>query len=260
MGLILDKVTYKDKLKSISYEFSVSQITSVIASSGSGKTDLSYLISRMESKYEGIITNTFKGKEISYVFQNPEVSFLGKTVYEELSLGLLKYNYKLSTIDKRVKDSLKLVGLPLTYLERSPLALSSGEKELLSLACALSLNPKLIILDDPTIYLDNEKEEYLIKLLKKLKRDYHKTIIIFSSDVSFVSKVSDKYLLLRNGKVYSSGDIKDLILDVDKIKKAGLKVPLILDFINNANKKKNIELEMTLDIKELMKDIYRNAR
>lgn len=260
MALVLDKVTYKDKIKNVSYEFPEGKITSVIASSGSGKTMLSYLICGIEKKYEGTITSNFNGKDIAYIFQNPEISFLGETVYEELSFGLLKYNYKLKTIDKRIRDSLKLVGLPLTYLERNPLELSSGEKELLSLACALSLNPKLIIIDDPTIYLDNAKEAYLIELLKKLKRDYHKTIIIFSSDVSFASKISDNYLLLRGGRVYSSGDIKKLISDVDKIKKAGLKVPLILDFINDANKKKNLELEMTLDIKELMKDIYRNVK
>ena len=82
-----------------------------------------------------------------------------------------------------------MVGLPIDYLERSPFELSSGEKELLSIAVVLSFNPKLIIIDDPTIYLDNKREEYLIKLLKKLKNSYNKTIIIFSSDLKFVSKI-----------------------------------------------------------------------
>ena len=65
----------------------------------------------------------------------------------------------------------------------------------------LSLNPKLIIIDEPTIYLDNKKEEYLIKLLKKMKNNYHKTIIIFTSDIEFALKITDNYAVLKNGKI-----------------------------------------------------------
>ncbi len=260
MELKLDKVSYQDKLTNISYSFEEGMITSVISASGSGKTLLSYLISGIEKGYTGTITNSYQGRQMGYVFQNPEESFIFNTVREELIFGLRKYNYKVSTIEKRISDSLKLVNLPLTYLDRSPFELSSGEKELLSIATVLCLNPKLIILDDPTLYLDNQKEEYLIKLLKKLKRDYHRTIVIFSSDIEFVTKVTDNYLLLKNGKMVSEGKSKELLLNSDKIKKAGIEIPKIIDFINSVNKKKNIGLDLTFDIKELMKDIYRHVK
>ena len=168
MELKLNKVSYKDILKNINYEFEEWKITSIIASSGSGKTILSYLISKIEKPTEGEVTNTFTGREIGYIFQNAEESFIFNTVREELIFGLRKYNYKINEIEKRINDSLKMVGLPLEYLDRSPFELSSGEKELLSIAVVLSFNPKLIIIDDPTIYLDNKREEYLIKLLKLL--------------------------------------------------------------------------------------------
>lgn len=260
MGLKLEKVSYKDKLKNISYEFEEGKITSVISSSGSGKTILSYLISGIEKPAEGEITNTYHGREIGYIFQNAEESFIFGTVREELIFGLRKYNYKVDTLNKRIEDSLKMVGLPIEYLDKNPFELSSGEKELLSIAVVLSLNPKLIIIDEPTSYLDNKREDYLIKLLKKLKNSYHKTIILFSSDIEFISKVTDNYLLLKNGKISSEGTNKELLLSSDKIKKAGVEVPKIVDFINNVKKKKNIELEPTFDIKELMKDIYRNVK
>lgn len=260
MELKLNKVSYKDIIKNISYEFEEGKITSIISSSGSGKTVLSYLISGIEKPTEGEITNTYTGREIGYIFQNAEESFIFSTVREELIFGLRKYNYKVDTIEKRINDSLKMVGLPIEYLDRSPFELSSGEKELLSIAVVLSFNPKLIIIDDPTIYLDNKREEYLIKLLKKLKNNYHKTIIILSSDIEFISKITDNYILLKNGKISSIGTNKDLLERADKIKKAGLEIPYIIDFINIAKKKKNIELEPTFDIKELMKDIYRNVK
>lgn len=153
-----------------------------------------------------------------------------------------------------------MVKLPITYLDKNPFELSSGEKFLLSLATILALNPKLIIIDDPTLYLDNKKEEYLIKLLKKLKNNYHKTIIVLSSDVEFILKVADNYAILKKYKIISSGKKKELLLNIDKVKTAGLEVPKIITFINTVKKRKNIDLEPTFDIKELMKDIYRNVR
>ena len=260
MGLKLDNISYKDKLKNISYEFEEDKITSVIAASGSGKSILSYLISGMEKPEEGAIINPYQGRNIGYIFQNAEESFIFNTVREELMFGLKKYNYKTENINKRIEDSLKMLGLPLEYLDKSPFELSSGEKELLSTAIVLSLNPKLIIIDEPLVYLDNKSEEYLIKLLKKLKNNYHKTIIVFTNDIEFASKVADNYLLLKNGKVYSKGINKDLLAVSDKIKKAGVEIPKIIEFINIVKKKKNIDLERTFDIKELMKDIYRNVK
>ena len=259
MAVELDKISYTDKLKNISYKFEEEKITSVIASSGGSKTLLSQIITGIEKKYTGIVINSYVGREIGYVFQNPDTSFVFKTVREELSFGLKKYNYKTDILDKRINDSLKMVGLPLDYLDKNPFKLSSGEKSLLSLAITLSLNPKLIIIDDPTIYLDNKKEEYLIKLLKKLKNNYHKTIIIMSNDIEFILKVTDNYIILKKGKIASQGNSKDLLNNYDKIKSAHIDVPKILEFINTVKKKKDINLELTFDIKELMKDIYRNV-
>ena len=260
MGLKLNKVNYKDKLKNINYEFEEGKITSIISSSGSGKTILSYIISGIEKPTSGEVINTYQGREIGYIFQNAEESFIFSTVREELIFGLRRYNYKIDNLNKRIEDSLKMVGLPLEYLNKNPFELSSGEKEMLSIAIVLSLNPKLIIIDDPTIYLDNKKEEFLIKLLKKLKNNYNKTIIIFSSDIDFILKLSDNYIILKNGKISSEGTNKELLINNDKLKKAGIEVPKILEFINSVKKSKNIELEQTFDIKELMKDIYRNVK
>ena len=259
MELKLDKVSYQDKIKNISYEFEEGKITSIIGASGSSKTVLSYLISGILKDYSGTIINTYIGRELGYIFEKPEESFIFSTVREEIAFGLEKYHYKLDILDKRIEDSLKIVGLNNSYLYKNPFELSSGEKESLALATIIALNPKLIIIDDPTIYLDNKKEEKLIRLLKKLKNNYHKTVILISSDIEFVLKVTDNYLLLKKGKIVSKGTKKDL-LTCDKLKSSGIEVPKIIEFINTVKKKKNVNLEVTFDIKELMKDIYRNVK
>ena len=174
--------------------------------------------------------------------------------------GLKKYNYKVSTINKRIEDSLKMVNLPKEYLDKSPFELSSGEKESLALGIVLSLNPKLIIIDNPTSNLDSRNKEYLIKLLKKIKTRYNKTIILLTSDIEFTIKVTDNYLILKNDKIISSGVKKELLNNISKIKTSKVEIPKIIDFINAVKKKKNINLELTFDVKELMKDIYRNVK
>ena len=72
---------------------------------------------------------------------------------------------------------------------------------MLGIALALILNPKVIILDEPTVYLDSKNKKNLIKLLKKLKREYQKTIIVISNDINFIYEISDNIVLINNGEV-----------------------------------------------------------
>ena len=258
MALSFNNVTYKSNLKKFNYDFEDGKITTIVA--GENLSYFTYLISSLEENYTGKITNTYKGRDIGVVFNNPEEAFIFNTIREELEFGLKKYNYKVSTINKRIEESLKMVNLPIEYLDKSPFELSSGEKESLALGIALSLNPKLIIIDNPTSKLDSRNKEYLIKLLKKIKTRYNKTIILLTSDIEFAINVADNYLILKNGKIISSGLKKELLNNISKIKTGKIEVPKIIDFINYVNKKRNINLELTFDIKELMKDIYRNVK
>ena len=258
MGLSFNNVTYKSNLKKFNYDFEEGKITTIL--SENSLSYFIYLISSLEENYEGKITNTYKGRNIGIVFNKPEEAFIFNTVREELEFGLKKYNYKVSTINKRIEDSLKMVNLPKEYLDKSPFELSSGEKESLALGIVLSLNPKLIIIDNPTSNLDSRNKEYLIKLLKKIKTRYNKTIILLTSDIEFTIKVTDNYLILKNDKIISSGVKKELLNNISKIKTSKVEIPKIIDFINAVKKKKNINLELTFDIKELMKDIYRNVK
>lgn len=258
MGLSFNNVTYKSNLKKISYTFEEGKITSIL--SGDSLSYFTYLISNLEENYEGNITNTYKGRDIGVVFNNPEEAFIFNTVREELEFGLKKYNYKINTINKRIEDSLKMVNLKTEYLEKNPFELSSGEKESLALAIVLSLNPKLIIIDNPSNNLDNRNKEYLIKLLKKIKTRYNKTIILLTNDIEFAIKASDNYVMLKNGKIISNDKIKELLNNISKIKTIKIEIPKIIEFINTVNKNKDINLEPTFDIKELMKDIYRNVK
>ncbi len=255
-------------LNDINITFQNQKITSIIGPSGSGKSLIGYLLVNLIKETDGIIRidgkrnydiNKIK-KSIGYVFEQPEICFFNKTVYEELSYSIENFNYKLEKKEKRISELLKIVGLKEEVLPKSPNELSSGEKELLGIALALTLNPKVIILDEPTVYLDSKNKKNLIKLLKKLKREYQKTIIVISNDINFIYEISDNIVLINNGEVKLSVNCKELNNYYKVLKDNNMEVPLILEFINLVREEKNINLNSTNDINELIKEIYRNVR
>ena len=255
-------------LNNINIAFKEKEITSIIGPSGSGKTLIGYLILRLIEPSNGYIMidgirnydiNKSR-KDIGYIFQNPEEQFFNKTVSEELSYGLKQFKYKLETETERIKNSLKMVGLKEDILIKNPFELSSGEKEKVAIAASLILNPKVLILDEPTIYLDNKSKKNLIRLLKKLKREYNKTVIILSNDIEFIHELSDNIILLNKGEVVLNIKNNELLENCDKLKQVNMEIPKIIDFINMVKERKKIKLESTNDINELIKDIYINVK
>ena len=255
MALSFNNVTYKSNLKKFNYDFEDGKITTIV--SGESLSYFTYLISNLEKDYNGKITNTYKGRNIGVVFNNPEEAFIFNTVREELEFGLKKYNYKVSTINKRIEDSLKMVNLPKEYLDKSPFELSSGEKESLALGIVLSLNPKLIIIDNPTSNLDSRNKEYLIKLLKKIKTRYNKTIIFVSNNLDFVLEVADYVYVLYDKEIVLEGKKIDVLSKTDILKKYGIIGPNITSFENLVLTKKQIKIGYRYEINDLIKDIYR---
>ena len=271
MAIIFDKVSYLDKLEDISCVFESGKITALIGASGSGKTLLSYLMTGLVLPSEGTISiegNTIDKntkdlkqirKMIGYVFQNPEEQFFTSSVKKEIEFSLKNYQYKLDKIEEQVLNSLKMVGLDESFLDRNPFCLSGGEKEKLALAIALSLNPSILILDEPTIYLDDKSIEMLRKLLLKIKEKYNKTIIIISNDINFVNSVSDNIILLKKGKINLKISKDELLDNIDKIKKSSMEIPKILEFINMAYKYKNKKFTYTDDLDSLVGEIKENV-
>ena len=267
MAIKFNNVSYLDKLKDINYTFKEGEITYLIGSSGSGKTLLSYLMLGLVLPTKGnlsVLGNiidsdtkdfTYIRRQVGYVFQEPMEEFFTTSVKEEIEFGLKNNKFKLDKLDKQVASALKMVGLPLSYLEQNPFTLSGGEREKLAIAIALSLNPKVIILDEPTIYLDDKSIYELVELIKKIKEKYNKTIIIITNDINFVMKLEGNILLLKKGKVNLDITSDKLLDNIDKLKRSGMEVPSIINFINRCDKIKNKKFTKTLDIDKLVEEI-----
>lgn len=261
-------------LNNINITFEPGKVYGLIGKSGSGKTSLIQLINGLLLPTTGkimlgkhkidaktrIATLKQIRKNVGIVFQNSEEQFFCHTVKEEIEFGIMNFAIKIDDIYKKIIDALKIVGLDSSYLERDPLSLSHGEMRKIALASILVYNPKIIILDEPTIGLDDLGKKNLIKIIRKLKLRYDKTFIIVSHDTNFLLQIVDYVYLLENGEIKLSGDKYTILSDEKELKKNNILVPDILAFSNLVQKKKNIKLGFRDDINDLIKDIYRHVK
>lgn len=194
-------------------------------------------------------------KKIGFVY-NTSNDFIGTTVKEEIKLTMNNYGYKTSNVTKHIVDSLKIVGLGEEYLDRSLDTLSFTEKKKVSLACAMSYNPSVLIIEDFEKGLIFREREYFRKLFLKLKSKFNKTIILIGTDLTFMFDVVDKLYVINKGKLVISGG-KEIYYD-NKLYKY-VEMPKIVEFTKYAQGCGHNILEYT-DIKELIKELYRNVK
>lgn len=194
-------------------------------------------------------------KKVGFVYSSNN-EFIGKTVKEEIKLTMKNYNHSVSNVSKHIADSLKIVGLSEEYLDRKPNTLSFTEKKKVMLACAMSYNPSVLIVEDFEKGLIFRDREYFRKLFLKLKNKFNKTIILLSNDLTFMFELVDKLYVINKGKLVLSGG-KEIYYD-NKLYKY-VEMPKIIEFTKYAQESGHSILEYT-DIKELIKELYRNVK
>jgi energy-coupling factor transport system ATP-binding protein len=249
------------------------KIIGIIGKSGSGKTTLIEHLNALLIPSEGTVkigdyeikkkTKILKindlRRKVGLVFQFPEEQFFNPTVKEEVAFALKYFRYKDERVHKQVSEALSNVGLNDTYLECNVFELSAGEKRKVAIASVMVFNPEVIVLDEPTVGLDYKSKKNIIALIKKLKDRYHKTVIIVSHDVDMLNIIADDIIVMDGGKIVMMGEKNEVFKNNELFEKYGLAEPKIVTFIRKAKELKGIKLGNYIDIKDLMKDIYRNV-
>lgn len=206
------------------------------------------------SKTEKFNFNKFR-YDVGLVYQFPEKQFFCKTVGEEISFSGKIFDPKNRNIKSKVIKVLKMVGLDETYMNRSPFNLNGGEKRRVAIASVLISNPKLLIMDEPTIGLDNNCKKRLMKLLRNLKTRYGKTIIIVTHDVDMLYEIVDSVVVLNNGKLITYGDATDVFSNVELLDKNNTPVPNIVRVEKIIYDKTGIDLGVIPNMDSLVRSI-----
>ena len=197
-----------------------------------------------------------KISKVSKKFQ--KINYLN-TIKEHMDYIINYYHLQIKNIEKKEKDSLKIVGLDSSLLDRNITSLSTSEKKKVQIAISLLSNPDMIILDDPFRGLDNKNKKRIIMVLNKLKDQFHKIIIIATQDSDVLYQCTDKMLYVKNKRIFLEAPTEEGYERVDYLKRNGFALPECVLFTYKAIKKKKVKLEYHKDIRDIIKDIYKHV-
>lgn len=208
-------------IRDLSFKVYKGEIYSILGGNGTGKSTTLSLVARQRKPQRGkIFINNIEMKKynnkslyennLALLPQNPQSLFVFETVREDLEEVLILQNKDRKYIDKGVKRVSKLLDIE-HLLEHHPYDLSGGELQRAGMAKVMLLNPKIILLDEPTKGLDAYCKEEIGKMLMKL-RDMGVTIVVVSHDIEFSARYSDRCAMFFDGSIVSEGTPKEFFL------------------------------------------------
>ena len=212
------------------------QFIAILGHNGSGKSTLAKHINAILVPTEGTVwVNGLDTKDPSelwnvrqsagMVFQNPDNQIIGTVVEEDVGFGPENLGVPTDEIWQRVEKSLKAVGM-IEYRHHSPNKLSGGQKQRVAIAGVVAMEPKCIVLDEPTAMLDPVGRKEVLKTVKKLREQKKVTVILITHYMEEVID-ADKIYVMDHGRVVMEGTPKEVFSQVDELKKYRLDVPQV---------------------------------
>ncbi len=201
-------------------------------------------------------------KKVGLVFQYPEYQLFEETIEKDIEYGPRNLGISEEEISKRVKKSMSMVGLDYeTYKDKSPFDLSGGQKRRVAIAGVIAMEPKTLILDEPTAGLDPKGREDILSQIKILHEEYGMTIIMVSHSMEDVAKIADRVIVMNGGEIVLDGEIAEVFKDVETLEKIGLAVPQVTYLVRELRKKGfdiSEEIFTISQAKEALLNIIRN--
>ena len=215
-------------------------------------SDIAFLIDNNKRKIKEIKKLR---KQIGVVFQFAEYQLFEETIEKDIVFGPISMGVPKDEAYNKAEEYLEMVGLPSEYLKRSPFALSGGQKRRVALAGILSMEPDVLIFDEPTAGLDPQGEKDMYDIFHKLHKN-GKTIIIVTHNMDHVLEHSKRTIVFNDGKVVRDGKTIDIMYDDKFMHSNELEIPKIVDLVKileskgkKIGKVNNIE-ELTKKIKK----------
>jgi len=254
----------REVLKDINLNVEKGSYTVIIGKTGSGKSTLIEHINGLLLPTHGevlvnnvLITNPKSKKEkrelakklkvlrqdVAVLFQFSEQQLFETSVLKDIIFAPLNYGISEERAISKAKELIKLVGLDESHLDKSPFELSGGEMRKVALCGVLALEPKVLILDEPTVALDYKSREEIMTMVKKLKDELNMTIVLISHNMNYVLEYADKIFVLKNGKINFKGTVEELFADEKLLKENSLEQPELLKFYNKLQEN-NIKLNV----------------
>jgi energy-coupling factor transport system ATP-binding protein len=285
MGIRFNQVSYDyssfaqglyTAIKDINLEITEkNEFIALVGHTGSGKSTLAKhmnaLIFPSEGNLEifGEVITSKRNKKIKYnnirkkvglVFQFPEYQLFEETVEKDIMFGPMNFKITQEEAKKIAKESLNLVGLNDSYLQRNPYNLSGGEKKRVSIAGILAMDPEILVLDEPTSGLDPAGKRVLMNLFKDINEKTGKTIVIITHDMDLVYQYINRVLVMNEGRLIYDGNPEKLFREKDLFKNH-LDYPNTIKVLKYLNETLNLDLNIyQKTLEEALSEIERVAK
>lgn len=250
----------------VSVDIQEGEFVAVLGHNGSGKSTFAKHINALLLPTEGTIwidnMDTMKEPELwkirqkaGMVFQNPDNQIVSAVVEEDVAFGPENLGVPTEKIWEQVNYALKAVDMT-AYRLHSPMKLSGGQKQRVAIAGIIAMEPKCIILDEPTAMLDPIGREEVISTLEELNKAKNITIILITHHMSETIH-ADKIFVMNKGKIELQGTPREVFCEVEKMKELGLEVPQVTELGFELQKEGLNIKNGTLEIDELVDEIVR---
>ncbi|WP_270323870.1 energy-coupling factor ABC transporter ATP-binding protein [Lactococcus petauri] len=227
----------------INLEVAEGSYTALIGHTGSGKSTLLQHLNGLLQPTEGkvniddiVIQASSKQKEIKparrkvgVVFQFPESQLFEETVLKDVAFGPQNFGVSQEEALKIAREKLELVGLAEKNFEKSPFELSGGQMRRVAIAGILAMEPKVLVLDEPTAGLDPKARIEMMQLFSHLHQE-GQTVVLVTHNMDDVAEYTNKVYLLEKGRVISSGSPQDVFQNVEFLMQHELGVPKTTEF------------------------------
>lgn len=232
-------------LDSVSLHINPGEFVAIIGANGSGKSTLARHLNALlvptEGKCEVDGMDTLDDDKlwdirqtVGMVFQNPDNQIVAAVVEEDVAFGLENVGVPSDEIYPRVKEALEAVGM-MDYAKHAPHRLSGGQKQRIAIAGIMALQPKCLVLDEPTAMLDPQGRKQIIETVKKLQKEKNITIVYITHYMTEAIQ-ADRVVAMDKGKISLMGTPKEVFSHVDELEKLGLEAPLAAKVANELRK------------------------
>lgn len=240
----------KKALDNINITINSGEFLALIGHTGSGKSTLIQHINGLLKPNSGSIiiddvditekkvNLNFIRKKVGLVFQYPEYQLFEETIEKDIAFGPKNLGLSDDDINKRVKRAMNMVGLDYEkYKDKSPFELSGGQKRRVAIAGVVAMEPKILILDEPTAGLDPKGRDEILGKIKDLHLEYNMTIVLVSHSMEDVAKLADRIIVMNKGKCILDGKPYEVFKEIDTLESVGLAVPQVTYLVKRLKSK-----------------------
>ena len=249
-------------LSALNFSIEAGSFVCILGHNGSGKSTLAKLFNALQLPTEGTILvsgmdsreekNIFPiRREVGMVFQNPDNQIIASVVEEDVGFGPENIGLPTDEIWQRVNNALSAVHME-AYRLKSPNHLSGGQKQRVAIAGTLAMEPKTIVLDEPTAMLDPSGRKEVLESVLELKRKKGISIILITHYMEEAVN-ADRILLMDSGKLVMDGSPREVFQNVERLKEYRMDVPLITELAHKLQKK-GFPIEKTILKKEELEE------